>query len=107
MDSGNRGLPALPNALFLAGSGVAVLIAKSVVLSPIPRYLIAGAAVVWGFYLLGRDRSNQGPGWTSIAAGAGLAVFGGLVSVVSGLVGAGLIVAGAVSFIAGFFRGKS
>lgn len=105
MDSGNRQLQALPNGLFLAGSGVAVLLAKSLLLAPIPRFLIAGAAVVWGFYLLGKNRENPTPGWTSIAAGAGLALFGGLLSAISGVAGVGLIAAGAVSLVAGLFRG--
>jgi len=104
MDSGNIQLQALPNGLFLAASGVAVLVAKSLLLTPVPRFLIAGAAVLWGFYLLGKNRDNPTPGWTSITAGAGLALFGGLLSAVSGVAGVGLIAAGVVSLVAGLFR---
>lgn len=107
MDSENKNLPALPNALFLAASGVGVLVAKGLLLEPrVPRLLIAATAVIWGFYLLGKNRYNQAPGWTSIAAGAALALFGRLLSAVSGVAGVGLIIAGLVSAITGFLRGS-
>ena len=104
MDSENKQLPALPNGLFLAGSGLAMLLVKGLLRAPVPRFLIAGVAVVWGFYLLGKNKDNPTPGWTSIAAGGALALFGGLLSAVSGIAGVGLIVAGVVSTIAGLFR---
>jgi hypothetical protein len=107
MDQESSHLPTLPNGLFLAASGVAVLLAKSLLLTPVPRFLLAGAAIVWGFYLLGRNPRNPTPGWTSVAAGAGLALFGGLVSALSGIAGVGLIAAGAVSMIAGLFHRRA
>jgi hypothetical protein len=104
MDSDKSIMRTLPNGLFLAGSGVAVLIAKTLILSPVPRNLIAAAAILWGFYLLGKDRANPTPGWVSIGAGAALALLGGVLSAVSGVVGVGLIIAGGVSLVAGLFR---
>lgn len=107
MNLDDKRLPALPNALFLAASGIGVLLAKGLLLEPrVPRLLIAATAVIWGFYLLGKNRDNQAPGWTSIAAGAALALFGRLLAAVSGIAGLGLIAAGLISAISGLVRGK-
>ncbi len=108
MESQNRQLPALPNAVFLAASGVGMLLAKGLLLEPrVPRLLIAATAVIWGFYLLGKNRDNQAPGWTSIGAGAALALFGRLLAAVSGIAGLGLIAAGLISAISDLVRRKS
>ena len=99
----NKGLSTTGNGLFLAGTGAAVLITRKLLLAPTPRLLLATGAVVWGFYLLGREPYNKTPGWTSIAVGGALALLGGLVSAVSWVAGVGLIAGGLVSFFSGLF----
>jgi hypothetical protein len=103
MESDNK-LPALPNSAFLALSGGAILLARQIILWPPARLLIAAGAIGWGFYLLGREPYNKTPGWTSIAAGGALALFGGLLAGVSWIAGVGLIAAGVVSFVSGLFN---
>jgi hypothetical protein len=105
MESENRQLAHVPNAVYLAGTGVAVLLTKNLLLDhPLPRLLLAGGAVVWGVYLLGKNQTNKTPGWTSIAVGGALALFGGLMATLSGIAGVGLIIGGVVSFVSGLFR---
>ena len=72
----------------------------------ISAIILAGVAVVWGFYLLGKNPYNKTPGWTSIAVGGALALFGGLISGLSWVAGVGLIIGGAVSLISGLFKRK-
>ena len=104
MESENRQLQTVPNGLYLAGAGLAVLITRRLLLAPVPRFILAGVAVGWGFYLLGKNPYNKTPGWTSIAVGGALALFGGLIAGLSWIAGVGLIIGGAVSFFSGMFK---
>ena len=108
MEPENRQLQTLSNSIFLAGTGLAVMIARRLLLAPVLRFVLAGVAVGWGFYLLGKNPYNKTPGWTSIAVGGGLALLGGsaLIGGLSWLVGVGLIAGGAVSFFSGLFKKK-
>ena len=104
MEPENRQLQTLPNGVYLAGTGLAVLITRRLLLTPVPRLILAGVAVVWGIYLLGKNPYNKTPGWTSLAVGGALALFGGLIAGLSWVAGVGLIIGGAVSFFSGLFK---
>lgn len=106
MESENRSLQTVSNGVYLAGTGLAVLITRQLLLSPVPRFILAGVAVVWGVYLLGKNQYNKTPGWTSIAVGGALALFGWLISGLSWIAGVGLIIGGAVSLISSLFKKK-
>ena len=100
----NRQLQNIPNGLVLAGGGVAILIFKGIFLNPVSRIILAVAAIGWGAYQLVKNPENKTPGLASIASGAGLLVLGGLVQGLAGVAGVGLIIAGGISWISGFFR---
>ena len=105
MDDEQRQLvPAIPSALFLAGSGLAVLLANGILLNPVSRTILAAVAVGWGLWTVLTRPHLRRAGWSAVAGGGIMLLFG---SVLQGLVSVGgvlLIAAGGVSFLSGLFR---
>jgi len=96
-----RQVQSVSNGLFLAISGLAVLVAKGILLNPVSRVILAVVAAVWGIYLLVTRRNSSTSGWTSLAASAVLLLLGGLISGITTVIGVILIVAGGASFFGG------
>ena len=97
-------MPAIPSALFLAGSGLAVLLANGILLNPVSRTILAAVAVGWGLWTVLTRPHLRRAGWSAVAGGGIMLLFG---SVLQGLVSVGgvlLIAAGGVSFLSGLFR---
>ena len=104
----NRSLIKLgSNGLFLAGAGVVVLFAKGILFAGPIEYLVAGAAAIWGSYILITDRTRRNVGLASLAGAGMLVLFGGLLQAGAVVTGFGLILAGAASFFSGLFRRRS
>ena len=105
MEEGRELTLGLPNAAFLAIAGFGILLANGLLLNPVSRYLIAGAATFWGGYLLiERRSSDKTAAYASLASAGVLVVFGGLLRGLANVAGIGLIIAGGVSFLSGLFR---
>ena len=96
-----RQIQSVSNGLFLAISGLFVLLAKAILLNPVSRVVLAAVAAFWGIYLLLTRRNSSTSGWMSLAAAAVMLLFGGLLSGITTVAGIGLIIAGGVSFFAG------
>ena len=92
------------NGLFLVGSGLAVLLARRIILTPAPRFILAGIIAVWGLYLLASGSANKTAGLMNLIGSGLLILFGGLLSGVSFVAGIGLIVVGGISFFSGLFN---
>ncbi len=67
-----------PNGLFLAGAGAVMLFAKGLLFAGPIEYLVAGAAAIWGGYILLTDRTRRNAGLASLAGAGVLVLFGGL-----------------------------
>ena len=106
-----KDLQSLSNGIFLAGTGLAVLLLRKIILTPAPRFIIAAIIAVWGFYLLasgsgsssGNRSGNRTAGIMSLIASGLLIVFGGPFSGIAFVAGIGLIIAGGISFLSGLF----
>ena len=92
------------NGLFLAGSGLAVLLARRIILTPTPRFILAGIIAIWGLYLMASGSANRTAGLMSLIGSGLLILFGGLLSGISFMAGIGLIVVGGISFFSGLFN---
>lgn len=92
------------NGLFLAGAGAVVLLAKGILFAGPIEYLVAGAAAIWGGYILLTDRTRRNAGLASLAGAGVLVLLGGLLQAGAAITGIGLIAAGAVSFFSSLFR---
>jgi len=92
----------VPNPVFLAGSGVALIAAGG--LLPVLRWPIVIIAAGWGLYTLITRNDDKTAGWISLAAAGGVAVLGGFISSASRFTGWALLAAGAISFVSRFFR---
>jgi len=92
------------NGLFLAVAGAVVLVAKGILFAGPIEYLVAGAAAIWGGYILLTDRTRRKAGWASLAGAGVLVLLGGVLQAGAAITGIGLIAAGAVSFFSGLFR---
>ncbi len=103
----DRQLQTVPNGVFLAGAGAAILIFQTIFLNPVSRSILAVVAAGWGVYTLISKPENRTQGWVSIAAGAGLFLLGGLFQGLATVAGIGMIVAGGISWLSGFFRKRS
>lgn len=96
------------NGLFLAGTGVLVLLTKGILFAGPIEYIVAGAATLWGVYVLLTDRTRRNVGLASLAGGGMMMIFGGLLQAGASITGFGLIIAGIVSFFSGLVqRGRS
>lgn len=104
MDERKQLAPPIAGGLFLAGSGVAVLLANGILLNPVSRTILAVAAAGWGVWVLISQPDNRRAGWIALASGAGMFLFGSLLKGLVGFAGAALIVAGGISALSGLFR---
>jgi hypothetical protein len=104
MDERKQLAPPVAGGLFLAGSGLAVLLANGILLNPVSRTILAVAAAGWGVWVLISQPHNRRAGWIAIASGAGMFLFGSLLKGLVSFAGAALIVAGGISALSGLFR---
>ena len=104
MDEGKQLAPAVAGGVFLAGTGVAVLLANGLLLNPVSRTILAVAAAGWGVWVLITQPHNRRTGWIAIASGAGMFLFGSLLKGMINFGGAALIVAGGIAAVSGLFR---
>ncbi|MCY4484012.1 MAG: hypothetical protein OXC12_14145 [Spirochaetaceae bacterium] len=104
MDEGKQLAPAVVGGTLLAGTGVAVLLANVILLNPVSRTILSVAAAGWGVWVLIAQPHNRRAGWTALACGAGMFLFGSLLKGLVGFAGAALIVAGGISALSGLFR---
>lgn len=104
MDERKQLAAPVAGGLVLAGTGVAVLLANVILLNPVSRTVLAVAAAGWGVWVLITQPHNRRTGWTAIASGAGMFLFGSLLKGMVGFAGAALIVAGGISAVSGLFR---
>ena len=104
MDERKQLAAPVAGGLFLAGSGVAVLLANGILLNPVSRTILAVAAAGWGVWVLVTQPHNRRAGWIALASGAGMFLFGSLLKGLVGFAGAALIVAGGISLVSGLFR---
>ena len=63
------------NGLFLAGTGVLVLLTKGILFAGPIEYIVAGAATLWGVYVLLTDRTRRNVGLASLAGGGMMMIF--------------------------------
>ena len=104
MDERKQLAPPVAGGLFLAGTGVAVLLANGILLNPWSRTILAVVAAGWGVRVLITEPHNRRAGWIAIASGAGMFLFGSLLKGLVSFAGAALIVAGGISALSGLFR---
>ena len=104
MDERKQLAPEFAGGIFLAGSGVAVLLANGILLNPVSRTILALAAAGWGVWVLITQPHNRRAGWIAVASGAGMFLFGSLLKGLVGFAGAALIVGGGISLLSGLFR---
>ena len=107
MDERKQLAPPVAGGLFLAGTGVAVLLANGILLNPVSRTILAVAAAGWGVWVLVTQPHNRRAGWIALASGAGMFLFGSLLKGMVSFAGAALIVAGGISALSGLFRRRS
>lgn len=103
MDS-NRQIQTVSNGLFLVAGGAAVLLFRTLFLNWGVRIILAGAAAVWGVYLLIKNPENKTPGLVSLGASAALILFGGILKGLASVAGVGLIIAGGISWVSSWFK---
>ena len=99
-----RASRALPSALFLAGSGVAVLLFNGLLLNPFSRIMLAAVAVGWGLWTVIAKPHNRRAGWVSLAAGGVIVLFGSLFQSLANVAGVVLIAAGGIAYLSSLFR---
>ncbi len=104
MDERRQLAPGVPGALFLAGSGLAILLANGILLNPVSRVILAAVAVGWGLWTVLARPHMRRTGWFSVAGGGVMLLFGSLLQSLVGVGGVILIAAGGISFLSGLFR---
>ena len=104
MDERRQLAPAATGALFLAGSGLAILLANGILLNPVSRVILAAVAVGWGLWTVLTKPHLRRTGWFSVAGGGVMLLFGSLLQGLVSVGGVILIAAGGISFLSGLFR---
>jgi hypothetical protein len=102
MEEEKRLVRSVPNPVFLAGSGVALIAAGG--LLPFLQWPIVGIAAVWGLYTVITRKGDNTAGWISLAAAGGVALLGGFIANTGKFAGWVLLAAGAISLVSKLFR---
>ena len=87
MDEQRQLAPGVPGALFLAGSGLAILLANGILLNPVSRVILAAVAVGWGLWTVLTRPQMRRTGWFSVAGGGIMLLFGSLLQSLVGVAG--------------------
>ena len=107
MDEQRQLVPGVTGAAFLAGSGLAILLANGILLNPVSRTILAAVAVGWGLWTVITKPQQRRSGWISVAGGGVMLLFGSLLQGLVSVGGVVLIVAGGISFLGGLFRRRT
>ena len=94
----------IPGPLFLAGSGLAILLFNGILLNPVSRTILVAVAVGWGLWTVLARPEIRRAGWYSVAGGGIMLLFGSLLQSLVHVGGIALIAAGGISFIGSLLR---
>ena len=94
----------IPGPLFLAGSGLAILLFNGILLNPVSRTILVAVAVGWGLWTVLTRPEIRRAGWYGVAGGGIMLLFGSLLQSLVHVGGIALIAAGGISFVGSLLR---